>query len=305
MKAHFFCIALLTSVLAKGIDMNITKVVVPAAGLGTRFLPITKSLPKEMLPLMNKPALQYIVQEALDSGANDFYMIVSETKDAIKHYFSPDPALHAHLATHNKLYFTHELDEIIRQATFSYPLQKVMRGLGDAILMAKPHIKENEFFGVMLPDDLMFCAPEELPALRQLIEIAQREQATVIAVMEVPMKDISAYGSIKIKSTLSDDIVEVEDIIEKPKPHEAFSNLAIVGRYVFSHHIFNAIEQTPPAPNGEVQLTDAMVYLARNGHKVLAYKLKGTRFDTGRPEGWLAANNYVSHDWVLQRVNAQ
>lgn len=305
MKAHFFCIALLTSILAKGIDMNITKVIIPAAGLGTRFLPITKSLPKEMLPLMNKPALQYIVQEALDSGANDFYMVVSETKDAIKHYFSPDPALHAHLAHHNKLYFTQELDAIIKQATFSYPLQKVMRGLGDAILMAKPYIKEHEFFGVMLPDDLMFCAPEEMPALKQLIEVAQKEQATVIAVMEVPMKDISAYGSIKIKSHLSDDIVEVEDIIEKPKPHEAFSNLAIVGRYVFSHHIFNAIEQTPPAPNGEVQLTDAMVYLARNGHKVLAYKLKGTRFDTGRPEGWLAANNYVSHDWVLQRVNAQ
>lgn len=294
MKAHFFCIALLISGFVKGVDMNITKVVIPAAGLGTRFLPITKSLPKEMLPLMNKPALQYIVQEALDSGVNHFCMVVSETKDAIKHYFSPDPTLHAHLAKHDKLYFTQELDEIIKQATFSYPLQREMRGLGDAILMAQPHIKENEFFGVMLPDDLMFCSPEELPALKQLIDVAQREQAIIIAVMEVPMKDISAYGSIKIKSRLSDDIVEVEDIIEKPKPGEAFSNLAIVGRYIFSHHIFNAIEQTPPAPNGEVQLTDAMVYLARNGHKVLAYKLKGTRFDTGRPEGWLAANNYVS-----------
>jgi UTP--glucose-1-phosphate uridylyltransferase len=305
MKRKFLSIALLFSFCVKGIDMNITKVVIPAAGLGTRFLPITKSLPKEMLPLMNKPALHYVVQEGIDSGINHFCLVVSETKDAIKHYFSPDPALHAHLAKHNKLYYTQELDDIIKRAQFSYPLQKEMRGLGDAILMAKPHIKEGEFFGVILPDDLMFCSPEELPALKQLIEVAEREQAIVIAVMEVPMKEISAYGCIKIKSRLSDDVVEVEDIIEKPKPDQAFSNLAIVGRYIFSHHIFAAIEQTAPSSNGEVYLTDAMVRLARNGHKVLAYKLKGTRFDTGRPEGWLAANNYVGQEWIVQRVNAR
>ena len=271
--------------------MNITKVVIPAAGLGTRFLPITKSLPKEMLPILNKPALQYIVQEGLASGVNHFCMVISETKDAIKQYFSPDKKLHDQLATHNKLSLTQELDALINQTQFSYPIQYEMRGLGNAILMAKPYITENEFFGVMLPDDLMFG---DEPALKQLIEIAQREQAVVIAVMEVPLKEISAYGSIKFSNKISDDLVIVEDIIEKPKPQEAFSNLAIVGRYIFSHHIFDAIEKTPACANGEIQLTDAIVHLIRNGHKVLAYKIKGTRFDTGRPQGWLAVNNYVN-----------
>ncbi len=287
----WFALSMLLSFATKGIDMNISKVVIPAAGLGTRFLPVTKVLPKEMLPILNKPALQYIVEEGVAAGVHHFCMIVNETKDAIKHYFSPDPQLHDHLAKHNKLHFTQELDALIKQATFSYINQPEMLGLGHAILMGKECIKEDEFFGVILPDDLMFG---DEPAIKQLIEVAERENAIVIGVIEVPLEEISAYGSIKIKSTISDDLVEVEDIIEKPKPEDAFSNLAIVGRYVFSHHIFEAIEKTPPCANGEVQLTDAMVYLARNGHKVLAYKLKGKRFDTGRPAGWLAVNNFVA-----------
>ena len=163
-----------------------------------------------------------------------------------------------------------------------------MLGLGHAILLAKDCIKD-EFFGVILPDDIIVGEP---PCMKQLIDIAKKEQATVIAVIEVPQEEISAYGSIKVGKTLKEDTVEVLDIIEKPKPEEAFSNLAITGHYVLSPAIFEAIEAITPHTVGEIQLTDALTYLAQNGHKVVAYKIKGTRFDIGRPPGLFAANMY-------------
>src|SRR3989304_8534707 len=209
--------------------MRITKGVIPAAGLGTRFLPITKSIPKEMLPLMNKPALEYIVEEGLASGINHFCMVVSETKGAIKDFFSPNQKLAADLAKVQKTEWTQSIDSINKNAQFSYVIQPEMRGLGDAILMARGVIQPHESFSVILPDDMMFG---DEPAIKQLIEVAQRENATILAMMEVPLEEIGAYGCVKIKQTLSNDLVEIEDIIEKPKPGEAFSNLAIIGRYV-------------------------------------------------------------------------
>ncbi len=269
--------------------MNITKVIIPAAGLGTRFLPITKSIPKEMLPLLNKPALQYIVEEGLASGINHFCMIVSKTKPSIKQYFSPDKQLESQLTRINKIDRIKELNTVIEQSEFSYILQPEMRGLGDAVLMGK-ECMNNEYFGVILPDDLLF---NSTPGIEQLKKVAQEHNTSVIAVVEVPKEEISSYGCVKIKNTLSDDLIEIEDVVEKPKPEEAFSNLAIVGRYIFSPTIFDAIEAIAPHAKGEVQLTDAITHLVKNGHKVLAYKIKGTRFDLGRPHGWLEANNFV------------
>ena len=270
--------------------MNISTIVIPAAGFGTRFLPFTKAVPKELLPLLNKPALQEIVEEGVHSGVKNFCIIISEEKQAIKSYFSHNEKLEAALSKTGKSGLLDSINQLIDHCTFSYPVQREMKGLGHAILMAKDCVKED-YFGVMLPDDIIVG---DTPCMQQLIEVAQREQATVISVMEVPQEEISAYGSIKIGATINEDIVEVVDIIEKPKPEEAFSNLAIIGRYVLPIAIFKAIETITPQASGEIQLTDAITHLAQNGHKVLAYKIKGKRFDIGRPSGWLAANAYLN-----------
>ena len=164
-----------------------------------------------------------------------------------------------------------------------------MLGLGHAIQMARPVIN-NELFGVLLPDMVVFA---DEPCMKPLIAAAQKHQATIIAVMEVPIQEISAYGSIKIGKKFSDNLMEIKDIVEKPSPQEAPSNMAILGRYIFTPAIFDAIEAITPHAKGEIQLTDAIALLARQGHKVLAYKVNGTIFDLGRPQGWLAANIFV------------
>lgn len=269
--------------------MNISTIVIPAAGFGTRFLPFTKTVPKELLPLINKPALQEVVEEGVRSGIHNFCIIISEEKRAIQNYFSHNKKLEAALSLTGKSALLDGINQLIDQCTFSYPLQHEMKGLGHAILMAQDYVNKD-YFGVMLPDDIIVG---EQPCMQQLIEVAQREQAAVIAVMEVPQEEICAYGSIKIGTTLRDDLVEVVDIIEKPTPEEAFSNLAIIGRYVLPTAIFDAIKAITPQSSGEIQLTDAITHLAQNGHKVLAYKIKGKRFDIGRPAGWLAANVYL------------
>ncbi len=269
--------------------MNISKIIIPAAGFGTRFLPITKSVPKELLPLIDTPALQNVVTEGIASGIDTFYFIINKDKGAIKHYFSATPSFEA-LLSKNQQRGLAALNTIIQEANFFYINQPEMRGLGHAILMAKDKIKE-EFFGVILPDDIIVA---DTPGIQQLIPIAQRYNATVIAVTEVEGSQISAYGSIKPGAYITDDIIEITDIIEKPAPHKAFSNLGIIGRYIFTPAIFEAIEAIAPQATGEIQLTDAITYLAQKGHRVLAYKIKGKRFDIGRPAGWLEANIYFA-----------
>lgn len=271
--------------------MNISTIVIPAAGFGTRFLPFTKSVPKELLPLLNKPAIQEIIEEGVRAGVFDFSIVISNEKRAIQDYLSPAPHRKQSLSRLGKGDLLAELDALINQCTFSFPLQREMRGLGHAILMAKENVKGGQF-GVMLPDDLIFS---KQPCMAQLAEVAKREAAAaVIGVMEVPPEEISAYGSIKIGTAIQRDIVEIVDIIEKPAPGKAFSNRAIVGRYVLPTAIFDAIETVSPTASGEIQLTDAITYLIKQGHSVLAYTIKGTRFDLGRPAGWLAANMYVA-----------
>ncbi len=279
--------------------MNIRKIVIPAAGFGTRFLPFTKSVPKELLPLVNKPALQQVIEEGLASDINNFCLIVNDNKPAIQDYFTRNKKLESALEKNNKQQLLQGINAIIDQSTFSYVIQQEMLGLGHAILLAKQTIGD-EFFGVILPDDIIVSDP---PCLKQLAKVAQEQQAIVIAVIQVPQEEISSYGIIKAGQTIENGLVEVVDIVEKPTAQQAFSNLAITGHYILSPAIFDAIEAIVPNTTGEIQLTDAIAHLIKNGHKVLALEIKGNRFDLGRPPGWFAANMYFgmkSHEYGKQ-----
>lgn len=287
-KKIYYITTLFIACISQGITMNVTKIIIPAAGYGTRFFPITTSVPKELLPLINKPALQEVVEEALAAHMHNFYIIINKEKTAIQHYFSAHDALEKTLQQNQKRSLQ-SINTIIANAKFHYIDQPEMRGLGHAVLMAKEAIN-NEFFGVILPDDLIF---HDEPGIGQLAKIAKKYKASVIAVTEVPGEQISAYGSIKPGAYITPDLMEVTDIIEKPTPEKAFSNLGIIGRYIFTPAIFDAIEAITPHAKGEIQLTDAITYLAKKGHRVLAYKIKGKRFDIGRPLGWLEANIYL------------
>lgn len=267
--------------------MDISKVIIPAAGLGTRFLPYTKAVPKEMLPLLNKPAIQYIAEEALASEIHQFLMVTSKGKNAIADYFDADPALELFLKERNKTALLNELDKIARTAHFSYIRQPEPLGLGHAICMARHAIGSKEYFGVMLPDDIIVGAT---PALLQLIRIARQEKASVIAVQEVPEEFISAYGVVSIKKQFTPNLFQVANLVEKPNKKDAPSNLAIIGRYVLSQKLFKALDEVGyNQDHGEIQLTDGITQMSKDGEKVLAYKVQGNRFDVGTPIGWIKA----------------
>ncbi|MCC7414998.1 MAG: UTP--glucose-1-phosphate uridylyltransferase [Epsilonproteobacteria bacterium] len=267
--------------------MDISKVIIPAAGLGTRFLPYTKAVPKEMLPLLNKPAIQYIAQEALASDIQQFLMVTSKGQNAIADYFDADPALELFLKERNKTALLNELDKIARTAHFSYIRQPEPLGLGHAICMARHAIASKEYFGVMLPDDIIVGAT---PALLQLIRIARQERASVIAVQEVPEEYISMYGVVSIKKQFTPNLFQVANLVEKPNKKDAPSNLAIIGRYVLSQKLFKALDEVGyNQDHGEIQLTDGITQMSKDGEKVLAYKVQGNRFDVGTPIGWIKA----------------
>jgi UTP--glucose-1-phosphate uridylyltransferase len=270
--------------------MQITSAIIPAAGLGTRFLPFTKAVPKEMLPILNKPAIQMIAEEGIASGIKNFCVITSKEKEALAKHFSMQPELAMHLEAAHKLDFLKSIDEVMERATFTYVNQPQPLGLGHAILMGRHTVRDN-YFGIFLPDDLIFS--DSQPALAQLITVAREHNASVIAVQEILDDTISAYGVVAVKKEIAPGIVEVERLVEKPRAHDAPSRLAIVGRYVLSHKIFDAIEATQKNSRvGEILLTDAIEYMASQGEKVIAYTFKGERFDVGTPPGWLAANIY-------------
>ncbi len=276
------------------ICMNITKAIIPAAGLGTRFLPFTKSVPKELLPIMETPAIQFIVEEGLKSGITEFEIIANQTKHAIAEYFSKNAVLEHHLQETNKLSYLTSINNVISQSIFNYIPQPEPLGLGHAILMAKNSI-HNEYFGILLPDEIMMG---KTAALAQLIAVTQQYNTSVIAVQEVPHESVSSYGIVAIKKQLNDNLFDIADLIEKPATHEAPSNLAIIGRYILSSHIFNALEQVKPGSGNEIQLTDGIEQMMHNGEKVLAYKVDTVRHDIGNPVGWLQANIYygLSHE---------
>jgi UTP--glucose-1-phosphate uridylyltransferase len=268
--------------------MKITKTVIPAAGLGTRFLPYTKSVPKELVPVMGKPAIQIIVEEGIASGITHFEIIANKDKQAIVNYFSANTQLDDHLRKNGKEHLVDSINAIINTAQFHYIPQPQALGLGHAILMAEQEIG-NDYFGICLPDEIMIG---KKPALAQLIKIAEYYNASVIAVQEVPQNAVSAYGIIAVKKQLADGLFEIDHLIEKPSTDTAPSNLAIIGRYILSPHIFDALKSVKPGVGNEIQLTDGIAAMMNNGERVLTYKVDSIRHDIGNPLGWLQANLY-------------
>ncbi len=262
---------------------RVRKAVIPAAGLGTRFLPATKAQPKEMLPLVDKPAIQYIVEEAVAAGIEDVLIVTGRSKRAIEDHFDRSVELEMHLAEHEKRSTLEAVQHISRLANIHYIRQPELKGLGHAVYMARSFVG-SEAFAVLLGDDIIYS---EKPALSQLLEIYDRCGVSVVGVKPVPKESVSSYGII---AGISSDEVEyrVSDLIEKPYVHEAPSNLAIVGRYVITPDIFSIIETTPPGKQGEVQLTDALRSLMlRDG--LSACKIDGLRFDIGDKLGYIKA----------------
>ena len=273
--------------------MKISKVIIPAAGLGTRFLPLTKSIPKEMVPLLNKPALHWIIEEALQANLSNILMITARGKESMADYFDAAPELDQYLRERNKSHLLENLTALIENCSFTSIRQHEARGLGHAVSLAR-HCVGDEYVAVMLPDDVI----EEVPrsgvsrdrGIAHLLQVAKEQQASVIAVQEIPREQSSSYGVIRIQEQHSSSLFQVSGLIEKPKPQDAPSNLAIIGRYVLSPKIFEALSDVQPGALGEIQLTDAIELMRIRGEKLYAYKIPGMRYDLGNPLGWLKAN---------------
>lgn len=264
---------------------KIRKAVIPAAGFGTRFLPETKAMPKEMLPIVDKPTIQYIVEEILSSGIKEILIISGHAKRAIEDHFDSSPELEQHLLEAGKL---KELEEIrkISDIKVHYVRQPYMRGLGDAIFCAKEFV-DGEPFGVILGDDIVYTGDGE-PALKQLMDQYYETGCTVVGCQVVPEDKVSAYGIIQGEKTDNPDLLKVSDMIEKPSIKEAPSRFAALGRYVITPDVFDILEQTKPGKGGEIQLTDALRVMAHCGN-VYAYNFTGQRYDTGNKLGYLKA----------------
>lgn len=262
----------------------IKKAVIPVAGFGTRLLPATKSQPKEMLPIVDKPAVQYVVEEAIKSGAENILFITGRGKRAIEDYFDYAVELEKELEDKGKTDLLDEVRNISEMAKFFYVRQKIARGLGDAIYHARGFI-DDEYFSVLLADDII---DSEIPCLKQMINVFRNYRGMILAVMEVPRDKTNIYGIVNGKK-ISDRVYEVSDLIEKPEPEEALSNIAVIGRYILNANIFNAIEETKPGKGGEIQITDAIKSLIGR-EKIFAYEFKGMRYDVGEKIGFLKAN---------------
>ena len=270
--------------------MTITKAIIPAAGLGTRFLPATKVVPKEMLNLLDKPIIQYSVEEGIKSGIKDFVIVTSRDKESIIDHFCENFELNHILKNKKKIDVLRGISKITSLANFISVRQNEPLGLGHAVWSARRAV-ENEYVAVMLPDDIM---TGNNPGLSQLIDVALQEKCSVIAVQEVSEEEISNYGVIEVKKQFSPNLFQVKDLIEKPKPYEAPSCLAIVGRYVLSPEIFEILERTGTGSGGEIQLTNGIQNMLLAGEKVFAYKIKGERYDVGNPLGLLKASISLS-----------
>lgn len=263
------------------------KVVFPVAGLGTRFLPATKVVAKEMLPVLDRPLIQYAVDEAVDAGADTLVFVTNRYKHAIADYFDKAYELEEKLAEKNKEELLSILRGILpRHVRCVFVTQPEALGLGDAVLRAAP-VVGNERFGIMLPDDLIWNKGKG--ALRQMAEVADANDAGVIAVEEVPEKDTDKYGIVDATEKVSDRSTVIRHMVEKPKPADAPSNLAVVGRYVLPSKIFEYLKNTKEGAGGEIQLTDAIENLLKDQGKVLAYRFEGTRFDCGNKAGLVRA----------------
>ena len=267
----------------------IRKAVIPAAGLGTRFLPVTKAVPKELLPLFDKPLIQYAVEEAVHSGIEEIILVTSEDKEPLERYFQPHPQLEESLQGKVSPELLGEVERLGKLARVSFVRQEQPLGLGHAVLTAREQVGD-EAFAVILPDDVIF---HETPALAQMLEVYHRREDGVIAVEEVPSERVSSYGVID-PEFLSEGEYRIRGLVEKPSPEEAPSNLAIVGRYILPPAVFHALERTTPGAKGEIQLTDGLALLLES-HHLFAYRLNGERHDGGTPMGLLKASLARAH----------
>jgi len=267
----------------------IEKCLFPVAGYGTRFLPATKSTAKEMLPIVNKPLLQYGVEEALAAGMNNCAFVTGRGKRAIADHFDISYELEHEISGTSKEKYLEGIRDVIGRGVFTMVRQREMKGLGHAILTGEPLIGDQAF-GVVLADDL--CINQDGPGvLQQMAELYNQFRCSIVAVMEVPEDQISAYGVIAGEA-MGDSLYRVDKMVEKPAAEDAPSNLAVIGRYILTPDIFEIIRETPPGKNGEVQITDALMTQAKKGC-VLAYKFKGQRFDCGSVPGFVEATNFV------------
>ena len=266
--------------------MKVKKCVFPVAGLGTRFLPVTKELAKEMLPLVNRPIISYGVEEALASGCDEIVMITGRAKKSIEDYFDRSFELEELLKSRGKTELYEMMLKISNMADILFIRQREPLGLGHAVLCAEPVCK-NEFFGVALPDDVFIN--KDAPILSQLIKVHEKLGGTIIALEEVAPEKVSRYGIVQTQFSIENGIYKISDMIEKPKNEEAPSNLAIMGRYVLSPSIFPILKEQKAGAGGEIQLTDALKTLA-DQEPVWGVVYKGRRFDCGTQTGWLSAN---------------
>ena len=275
---------------------KIRKAVIPAAGFGTRFLPATKATPKEMLPIVDKPTIQYIVEEALQSGIEEILIISGHAKRAIEDHFDTNPGLEMHLESHGQESLL-KMVRSISEINIHYIRQKHMRGLGDAILCARSFI-DDEPFAVLLGDDVIHTEEGKLTGIGQLIDCYERTGLPTVAVMEVSDGDVPKYANISA-SARQGSLCRIDKIVEKPKVEQKFSNDAVIGRYVVESDIYDIIRRTPPSPSGEVYFTDALQALAREG-RLMGCRFDGKRYDAGNKLEFLQANvEYALRDEAL------
>ncbi|NRA43197.1 MAG: UTP--glucose-1-phosphate uridylyltransferase GalU [Pseudomonadales bacterium] len=266
----------------------IEKCLFPVAGYGTRFLPATKSMPKEMLPVVNKPLVQYGVEEAIDAGMCDISFITGRGKRAIADHFDISYELEHQIAGSGKEVYLESIRNVLDKGTFSFTRQREMKGLGHAILTGETMIGDHPF-GVILSDDL--CVNQQgKGVMAQMAELYKQFRCSIVAIMEVPEDQVHKYGVIAGES-MKDGLYRVEDMVEKPAKEDAPSNLAIIGRYILTPDIFDILRDTAPGKNGEVQITDALLQQAKKGC-VMAYKFEGQRFDCGSVNGFVEATNF-------------
>ena len=270
---------------------TVRKAIIPAAGLGTRFLPATKSQPKEMLPIVDKPTLQYIIEEAIDSGIEEILIVTGRSKKSIEDHFDRSVELELELEQKGKKEMLKMVQDISNMVNIHYIRQKEPKGLGHAIHCAKSFIG-NEPFAVLLGDDIVDA---KVPCLKQLINTYDEYKTTVLGVQEVAKEDTNKYGILDVKH-IEDRVYKVKDMVEKPNVEEAPSNIAILGRYIITPEIFNILENQEPGKGGEIQLTDALQTLATK-EAIYAYNFEGRRYDVGDKLGFLEA----TVDFALKR----
>jgi UTP--glucose-1-phosphate uridylyltransferase len=276
-------------------DFMIKKCLLPVAGYGTRFLPATKAMPKEILPILDKPLVQYGVEEAVEAGLTEIGFVTGRGKRAIEDHFDVSYELEHQIAGTGKEKALEGIRSLINRCSFSYTRQVEMKGLGHAILTGRTLMGDAPF-AVVLADDL--CFGNRIGVLKQMVNLYKQFRCSIVAIEEVPAEDTGSYGVIAGEA-LSERLYRVTDMVEKPAPEDAPSNLAIIGRYILTPDIFDILETTPAGKNGELQITDALLRQAKEGC-VIAYKFDGRRFDCGSVEGYVEATNYCYQEIYLK-----